>query len=98
MNMYESFVQMRNEQISHEEREKLYGELLGEKGSLFASHPTFAERIEAIKALPPCAEPDPRSALELFEKPHEIEEELTIYLTEYMAYLQYLQAQAAQEQ
>jgi Zn-dependent protease with chaperone function/tetratricopeptide (TPR) repeat protein len=97
-NMYDAFTQFRNEQISHEERTKLYQDLLGEKGSLFASHPTFAERAEAIATLPAVVDPDNRSALELFDKPAEIEQELTKFMTDYMAYLAYLNAQAQQQQ
>jgi Zn-dependent protease with chaperone function len=98
VNMYEAFTQYRNEQISHDDRNKLYQDLLGEKGSLFASHPTFAERAEAIATLPAVVDPDDRSALELFDRPEEIEQELTKFLTEYMAYMQHLQAQAAAQQ
>jgi Zn-dependent protease with chaperone function len=97
VNMYETFTQYRNEQISHDDRNKLYQDLLGEKGSLFASHPTFAERAEAIATLPAVVDPDDRSALELFDRPEEIEQELTKFLTDYMAYLHQLQAQAAQQ-
>lgn len=98
VNMYEAFTQFRNEQISHDDRNKLYQDLLSEKGSLFASHPTFAERAEAIQSMPATAEPDNRPALELFDKPEEIEQELTKFLTDYMAYLHMLQAQAAAAQ
>ncbi len=95
VNMYHSFQQYRNEQMSQEEREALYQKILAERGSLFASHPTFAERIEAIGDLPGTAPPDNRPALELFDRPEEVEEELTKFLTEYMAYIQHLQQQAA---
>jgi hypothetical protein len=98
LNMYDAFVQMRDEQISHDDRNKLYQDLLGEKGSLFASHPTFTERIEAIQGLPAGIEPDDRPALELFEQPKAMEEELTKFLTDYMAYIAHLQALAAQQQ
>ena len=98
VNMYEAFTQFRNEQMSHDERQKLYSNLLGEKGSVFASHPTFAERAEAIKALPPVQESDDRPALSLFDQPHDLEQELTRFLTDYMAYIHFLNAQAAQQQ
>jgi Zn-dependent protease with chaperone function len=96
-NMYDAFTHYRNEQISHDERNKLYQDLLTEKASLFASHPTFAERAEAIQALPAEADRDDRPALELFDQPAAIEEELTQFLTNYMAYLAQLRAQAAQQ-
>ena len=98
VNMYEAFTQYRNEQITQDEREKMYNNLLGEKGSVFASHPTFAERAEAIKTLPAVVEADDRAALELFDQADALEQELTRFLTDYMSYLQYLQAQAAQQQ
>jgi Zn-dependent protease with chaperone function len=98
VNMYQSFQQFRDEQMSHTDREALYQKILTERGSLFASHPTFSERIEAIEALAAAGAPDSRSALELFDRPEEIEQEMTKFLTEYMAYIQYLNAQAAAQQ
>jgi len=98
VNMYEAFHAYREEQMSREEREALYQKLLAERGSLFASHPTFAERIEAIAALPKAEQPDDRPAMDLFDSPEEVEKELTEFLTGYMAYIQMLQAQAAQQQ
>ena len=97
VNMYDAFQQFRNEQMSHDERNKLYSDLLGEQGSLFASHPTFAERVEAIQGLPAAVDPDNRSAVELFDDPAALEQELTKFLTDYMAYIHYLQMQAAQQ-
>jgi Zn-dependent protease with chaperone function len=97
-NVYDAFAQIRNEQISGEERDKLYQKLLGESGSLFASHPTFAERAEAIRSFPPIVQTDDRPAVELFDNVQEIESELTRFLTDYMAYIRYLQIQAAQQQ
>ncbi len=98
VNMYDAFTQYRNEHMSHDEREKLYLNLLGEQGSLFASHPTFAERAAAIESFPAVTDSDDRNSLELFDDVLGIESELTRFLTDYMAYIQYLQVQAAQQQ
>ncbi len=98
VNMYDAFAHFRNEQMTQEERDKLQTDLHAEQGSLFASHPTFNERIEAIAQLPDPDAKDDRPALELFDEVRELEEELTKFLTDYMAYLQILAQQAAQEQ
>ncbi len=98
VNMYASFRSYRDEQFCGQEREELYQKLLDEKGSLFASHPTFRERVEAVAALPKAASTDGASALQLFDNPEEVETELTEFLTGYMQYVQQLQEQAAQQQ
>jgi hypothetical protein len=95
--MYEAFSDYRHKQMSEQEREELYQKLLSEKSSVFASHPSFAERIEAIANLPAATRKDTTMALTLFESPEEIEKELTEFLTGYMAYIQQLQQQAAME-
>lgn len=95
VNMYESFQEFRDKQLSLEEREKLYRELLEEKGSLFASHPTIGERLRAAEGWPKARNPNTAPALSLFDSAEEIEKELTVFLTDYMAYMQHLQAQAA---
>src|SRR5205085_344259 len=66
-NVYEAFRSFRNEQMNPEEREKLYQDLLAEKESLFASHPTFGERIEAVAPLPRADKPDDAPEMRLFE-------------------------------
>jgi Zn-dependent protease with chaperone function/Flp pilus assembly protein TadD len=90
INMYEEFRRYRDEQLDKTEREKLYKKLLDEKESLFASHPTFAERMDAIKPLPKALKTNENSALRLFENPAKIEEELTDFLTEVMSYVRKL--------
>jgi Zn-dependent protease with chaperone function len=95
INMYEAFRSFRDEHMPQHEREELYQKLLGEHGSLFASHPTFGERLEAIADLPKSTETDSRPALALFDNPDEIEQELTQFLTNYVIYMEELQAQAA---
>src|SRR5262249_114285 len=95
VNMYESFRQYRDQQMNQQEREELYQKLLHEQGSLFAQHPTFGERIEAVSHLPMADKVDSTPARQLLENPEEIEKELTLFLTDWMGYLKALQAQAA---
>jgi Zn-dependent protease with chaperone function len=95
VNMYTAFRSFRDEQLSTTDREDLYKKLLEEKESLFASHPTFQERIEAVAGLPKSVNPDNRPALELFDGPEAIEKELTEFLTGYIYHVHRLQAQAA---
>jgi Zn-dependent protease with chaperone function len=97
VNIYSAFQAFRDEQMDTKDREELYRKLLDEQPSVFASHPTFKERIDAVAPLPPAQARDDTPALQLLENPEEVEKELTQFLTEYMAYLQQLQTQAAQE-
>jgi Zn-dependent protease with chaperone function len=95
VNMYAAFRTYRDEQLSAQEREELHQKLLAEEESMFASHPTYRERIEAVAPLPRAQQSDTVCALQLFENPDAIEQELTEYLTGYMYHLRQLQAQAA---
>jgi Zn-dependent protease with chaperone function/Flp pilus assembly protein TadD len=94
VNMYEAFHNFRDEQFDAQQREELYKKLLDEKESLFASHPTFGERIAAVKPLPPATQTDANPALSLCENAEEIEKELTDFLTGYLYHLNQLRAQA----
>lgn len=96
VNMYDAFRQYRDQEMNKQEREELYQKLLDEKGSLFASHPTFGERMQAISALPKAEQTDSTPALQLFEDAEGIEKELTEFLTGYMHYVQRMQRQAAE--
>ncbi len=87
VNMYQAFREMSEEKFTKGEREKLYQKLLDERESLFASHPTYAERIDAIKPLPKALKTNTNSARLLFEDPDEIEKELTDFLTGFFDYL-----------
>jgi Zn-dependent protease with chaperone function len=82
VNMYLAFRKFREEQFSSAQRAELYKQLIDDKPSLFASHPTFEERLEAAKALPVAVEPETVSSLLLFEEPEAVEREMTDYLTE----------------
>jgi Zn-dependent protease with chaperone function/Flp pilus assembly protein TadD len=94
VNMYEAFHNFRDEQFDAQQREEVYKKLLEEKESLFASHPTFGERIAAVKPLPPATQTDANPALSLCENAEEIEKELTDFLTGYLYHLNQLRAQA----
>jgi Zn-dependent protease with chaperone function len=94
-NMYEEFHQYRDHRLSKEEREEHYQNVLAEKGSLFAQHPTIAERLQAVAELPRAQKTNATPALELFDDAEETEKELTQFLTDYIAAVQQIQAQAA---
>ncbi len=82
VNMYKAFREFREKAYTDEERRKLYKKLLNDKPSLFASHPTFGERLAAAKTLPTAKKNDQTSSLQLFDKPEEKEKEMTDWLTE----------------
>jgi Zn-dependent protease with chaperone function len=95
VNLYVAFRDLRDKHIGPAEREELYKKLLEEKESLFASHPTFGERIAAVAPLPKAAAPDTSPALGLFDNAEEVEKELTDFLTGYVHHLRGLRTQAA---
>jgi Zn-dependent protease with chaperone function/Flp pilus assembly protein TadD len=82
VNMYKAFREYRDGQLSQNERDRLYKKLLQDEESVFASHPTFGERLRAIEGLPKAAKPDATPALNLFEDAERLERELTDFLTE----------------
>jgi hypothetical protein len=92
------YASFRDEQLGDQRRDELYQKLLDEKESLFASHPTFGERIAAVKALPPAKQTDDTPALSLCDNPEEVEKELTDFLTGYMYHLRQLQTEATAAQ
>ncbi len=94
VNMYSAFHEFRNQGLNAQEREDFYRRLLEAKGSLFASHPTFGERIEAVAPLPRAAQTDATPALQLFENPEETEKELTEFLTGYVFHVRQLEEAA----
>src|SRR6266852_3547779 len=87
VNMYSAFRSYRDEQLNAKDREELYQKLLDAKESLFASHPTFKERIDAVAPFPRAQKTDSAPALQLFENPDEMEKELTDFLTGYISYV-----------
>jgi Zn-dependent protease with chaperone function/tetratricopeptide (TPR) repeat protein len=80
-NIYEAFAELQKTPESAEQREKIREELLENKKSLFASHPTYLERIDAVHHWPKAQRTDDTSALQLFEDPAAMERELTEFVT-----------------
>jgi Zn-dependent protease with chaperone function len=95
VNVYDVFQEYHDGEAGAGARKKLYDELLDEKRSLFASHPTFRERIEVVLPFPDAPQQETEPALGLFEDPGQIEKELTEFLTGYVAFLRRAEAQAA---
>ena len=85
VNMYLAFRQHREKNMSPDKIKKLHKELLDRPKSLFASHPTFAERAEAAKSIPPAKVKQSPTSLKLFEDAEKMEREMTDYLTEKMS-------------
>jgi Zn-dependent protease with chaperone function len=80
VNMYLAFRKEREKEGTDDQRRKLQKQLLNEEPSMFASHPTFVERRDAAKVLPPAMKSEAAPSLQLFEKPDKVEEELTDYV------------------
>ena len=78
------------------DRDKMFLEILSDKGSLFASHPTIAERFAAVEAYPQAQTEDETPALELLSDPPAREKELTEFVTGYVHHLRQMQAAAGE--
>jgi Zn-dependent protease with chaperone function len=85
VNMYLAFRKHREQNMSEAKLKKLHKELLDRPKSLFASHPTFAERAEAAKSIPAAKVKQSPASLKLFEDAEQMEREMTDYLTEKMS-------------
>jgi Zn-dependent protease with chaperone function/Flp pilus assembly protein TadD len=94
-NVYESFRKYRDEQMTPDELKELQRKVTEEKGSVFATHPTFRQRVEAVAPLPQAGTADATPALQLLENPEQTERELTEYLTHYLDAVRRYQAQVA---
>jgi Zn-dependent protease with chaperone function len=86
VNMYIAFRKHREEGLTESERRKLHKKLLDDQPSMFASHPTFQERMDAAKHLPAGTKTEDAPSLQLFEEPEKIEKELTDFLTQVVAH------------
>jgi Zn-dependent protease with chaperone function len=95
VNMYSAFRNFRDEQMDKKDRDELYAKLLEEKESLFASHPTFKERIDAVTQLPSGQSVETGPALELFDDPEALEKELTEFMTAYVYHMRQMAAAQA---
>ena len=75
---------------------ELRAQVLEEKGSAFASHPTVAERLEAVADFPNAPTQDATPALDALTGITELEEQLSQFLQQYyLHWFAYQQAQAA---
>ena len=95
VNMYEAFGNFQKDDAGA--REKIRQDLATEKRSLFASHPTHRERIEAAEDWPKNLRTDDTPALQLFEDPAALECELTEFMTAVIHLSQQQAAEAAAE-
>ncbi len=77
------------------ELNKVREEVLGEQGTLFASHPTMTERFQAIAEFPTADRADARPARELLDEPEAVEQELTKMVTAFFHDLRQLQMSAS---
>lgn len=93
-NAYDLYRQHATDEEISTRRSKLHEELLSEKGTVFASHPTMTERFEAVQAFQPAARRDTTPARDLLSDPNTLEQELTGYVTAYFQHLAQLQAAA----
>lgn len=94
INVYEAFASYRDEQLSDEERQKLYQDMLDQKASVFASHPSVRERMQAVAAFPTAMSREETTSLSLFDNVDELEKELTEYLTGFLYAVHSAPAQA----
>jgi hypothetical protein len=94
-NLYETFREHEKENPEDADRQEIYRKTLEAKGSLFASHPTIAERLEAVAGFPTANQRDDTPARDLLTDPPAAEKELTEFITAYVHHVRQLQAAAA---
>lgn len=92
-NVYEAVEQHIEANVSREELSKLTETINDQQGTLFASHPTYAERVEAISTIVDNGYPDSSAAIDIFEDPAAIEQEMTEFLTAQVSNAIYAQMQ-----
>jgi hypothetical protein len=85
INMYSAFRDYQQQDEGTAERHKMRESLLDEKKSLFSSHPTYRERIDAMQHLPRASRTEDQPAIELFDDPESLERELTEFVTGFIA-------------
>jgi hypothetical protein len=95
VNAYDLYRQGAGNEETSARRSKLHEELLVEKGTVFASHPTLTERFQAVASFRTAARRDTTPARELLASPEEIEQELTRFVTAYFQQMAQLQSAAA---
>lgn len=80
-NIYDAFRRFRDEQLDEEERSKLDRAVVDGDASLFASHPTFRQRVNALVNYPEGAPGEEQSAATLLDDPQAVEVSMTELLT-----------------
>lgn len=95
VNAYDLYRQGAGDEETTARRSKLHEELLVEKGTVFASHPTLTERFQAVASFRTAARRDTTPARELLASPEEIEQELTRFVTAYFQQMAQVQSAAA---
>jgi Zn-dependent protease with chaperone function/tetratricopeptide (TPR) repeat protein len=97
LNIYDSFRTYRDEQFPEEERDKFYRSILNQKRSLFDSHPSFRERVEAVSGFPDQSQRAQTPSIELFDDREALEQAMTDVLTQQVQHARRMSAiQAAQ--
>jgi len=76
--------------------DQIHREILNQRGSAYASHPTIAERLEAVSVFPDASHRDDTPACQLLANQQQSEEEATQFLTAY--YLQLIAYHQAQRE
>ncbi|MCE9553151.1 MAG: M48 family metalloprotease [Planctomycetes bacterium] len=94
-NIYGAYRDYEAENPEDGNREKAYREAIGRKSSLFASHPTIPERVEAVKGLPTASRTDDTPAASLLVDPVASEKELSEFIAGYFHHMKQLHAAAA---
>ncbi len=80
VNLYQALHGLQFAEYKKQDFDEEYEQVLAEKGSLFAQHPTIAERLAAVADLPSGAKKDNRPALTLFDNSAKIEQDLTRFM------------------
>lgn len=86
-NLYEASRKREHDSRNDPERLVEIKEMLNEKGSLFSSHPTVGERLEAIAGFSSDHDTDTTPARALLVNPDSIERELTEFVQSYAEYI-----------
>ncbi len=82
-NVYDAFRDYRDNGLPAEERENLQRQLIEERPTQFATHPTFSQRAAAIADFPDWEPTETDSALTLVDDVEGLERAMTEYLTSY---------------
>jgi Zn-dependent protease with chaperone function len=95
-NLYQALRHGESEAGRRQQREELLHKALAESASVFAAHPSLAERLQAVAPLPPAGDRDAAPAVQLFDNGEAVEKELTEFLTGFVLHMSQLRAAQAQ--